>query len=80
MHDIRYRLLNPLSIASIPGEVKVVLHNHSRDALTIVSGQRVAQLVCEVFVDADVVEDSSIGERVTERGSKGFGSTDDSAK
>ncbi|SHH85113.1 deoxyuridine 5'-triphosphate nucleotidohydrolase [Sporobacter termitidis DSM 10068] len=55
------------------GEVIVALFNHSREAQTIVPGERVAQLVVTP-VAACVFEESALLSE-TARGSGGFGST-----
>ena len=55
------------------GEVKVALHNHSEAAQTIVSGERIAQLVITPYLTADFTECEALSETV--RGAGGFGST-----
>lgn len=62
--------------ADYRGEVKVVLFNHSDKDFDIKKGDRIAQLVLEKIVNADITEVSSLEELdVTERGEGGFGST-----
>ncbi|KAH3687869.1 hypothetical protein WICPIJ_001162 [Wickerhamomyces pijperi] len=64
--------------ADYRGEVKVVLFNHSDKDFSVVKGDRIAQLVLEKIVNAEVVELSEEElnkEGETERGSGGFGST-----
>ncbi len=55
------------------GEFMVALHNHSREAVTVQPGQRVAQLVIVPVAVSDFVEVQELTE--TQRGSGGFGST-----
>ncbi len=55
------------------GEIKVVLHNHSKTAQTVAPGERVAQFVITpvltpVYEEAEELSDTS-------RGAGGFGST-----
>jgi len=57
------------------GEIKVVLVNTDmRVPFFIKPGYRIAQLILECYVPADVCETVEPGE-ITERGSAGFGST-----
>jgi dUTP pyrophosphatase len=58
------------------GEIRVVLFNLGQSAFWIVKGLKIAQLVFEQFVTADV---QVVGElsSSTERAGKGFGSTDE---
>ena len=55
------------------GEVKVLLVNLGREAVTIEPGQRIAQLIIAPVVQAEFVETETLSD--TERGSGGFGST-----
>lgn len=55
------------------GEIMVALHNHSREDITIESGERVAQMVIAPYVFADYEETERLDETV--RGEGGFGST-----
>lgn len=55
------------------GEVKVLLVNLSDEAVTIVSGDRIAQLVIAPVSQAEFLSVDSLSD--TERGSGGFGST-----
>jgi len=55
------------------GDVGVVLFNHAQTPFKIEKGDRVAQLVLERYLTADVCEVESLDE--TERGAGGFGST-----
>jgi dUTP pyrophosphatase len=57
------------------GEIKVVLFNHGENDFEIKKGDRIAQLVLE-RCETPPIEEISIVED-TERGSNGFGSTDD---
>ena len=55
------------------GEIKVALHNDSKESRTILPGQKIAQMVVQAFlpVEFETVEDLD----ATERGGGGFGST-----
>lgn len=55
------------------GEIKVALHNDSKESRTILPGQKIAQIVVQAFlpVEFETVEDLD----ATERGGGGFGST-----
>lgn len=55
------------------GEIIVALHNHSSNAVTIKSGERIAQLVITPYYQAEFVEVDDLAS--TERGKCGFGST-----
>lgn len=55
------------------GEVKVALHNHSKDVQTVSAGERIAQLVITPYLTAKFVECETLSETV--RGEGGFGST-----
>ena len=55
------------------GEIMVSIHNHSNIDQTVLSGERVAQLVIMPYIKADFNECESLDE--TERASGGFGST-----
>ncbi len=55
------------------GEIKVALHNHSLKAATVISGERVAQLVITPYYMADFCEVRELTS--TDRGICGFGST-----
>lgn len=55
------------------GEIMVALHNHSQEAQTIESGERIAQLVIAPYISAEFVETDSLSD--TDRGRGGFGST-----
>lgn len=61
--------------ADYRGEVKVVLFNHSDKDFKIEKGDRIAQLVLEKIVSADIQEISLEELDTTERGVGGFGST-----
>ncbi|EMG46631.1 Deoxyuridine 5'-triphosphate nucleotidohydrolase [Candida maltosa Xu316] len=61
--------------ADYRGEVKVVLFNHSDKDFEIKEGDRIAQLVLEKIVNADIQEISLEELDNTERGEGGFGST-----
>lgn len=55
------------------GEVKVILINHGKFAVSIGSGERIAQLILERADRLSAVEVKSL--EATERGEAGFGST-----
>lgn len=59
--------------ADYRGEIMVALHNHSSEAVTIESCERIAQLVITPFITAQFEETDELGD--TERGEGGFGST-----
>ncbi len=59
--------------ADYRGEVMVALHNHSTQKQSIVSGERIAQLVIAPFLKGEFSEVDGLGE--TARGAGGFGST-----
>ncbi|KAG7902131.1 hypothetical protein KL905_000629 [Ogataea polymorpha] len=63
--------------ADYRGEVKVVLFNHSSKDFEINEGDRIAQLILEKIVMAEVNEltTEQWKEETTERGEGGFGST-----
>ncbi len=55
------------------GEIMVALHNHSNEAVTVESGERIAQLVITPYIVAAFNEVADLEETV--RGEGGFGST-----
>ena len=55
------------------GEIMVALHNHGKEAQTIESGERIAQLVITPYIAAAFAEVDTLDD--TERGAGGFGST-----
>lgn len=61
--------------ADYRGEVKVVLFNHGEKDFAIEKGDRIAQLVLEQIINADIVEIEEKELDETERGAGGFGST-----
>lgn len=61
--------------ADYRGEVKIVLFNHSRQDFEIKAGDRIAQLVLEQIINADIDLISEEELSTTERGVSGFGST-----
>lgn len=61
--------------ADYRGEVKIVLFNHSTKDFEIKSGDRIAQLVLEKIINADIVEITKEELDTTDRGEGGFGST-----
>lgn len=61
--------------ADYRGEVKIVLFNHSTKDFEIKTGDRIAQLVLEKIINAEIVEITQDELDATERGEGGFGST-----
>jgi dUTP pyrophosphatase len=59
--------------ASYRGEIKIALYNTSDRPQTIAAGQKIAQLLIQPVVQAELTEVSNLTE--TTRGSGGFGST-----
>jgi dUTP pyrophosphatase len=59
--------------AGYDGELKVTVHNTSRDKVVLTPGMRIAQLVVTPVVNHDAPA------KDTKRGGRGFGSTDDTA-
>lgn len=55
------------------GEIMVALHNHSKEAVTVESGERIAQLVITPYITAVFHQVDELDE--TKRGEGGFGST-----
>lgn len=55
------------------GEIMVALHNHSKEAATILPNERIAQLVVTPYIVANYITVDSLDE--TKRGEGGFGST-----
>lgn len=55
------------------GNVCILLFNHSNEDFKINKGDKVAQLICELFVRPNLTELDNIKE--SDRGFKGFGST-----
>lgn len=55
------------------GEIMVALHNHSEEAQSIESGERIAQLVIAPYITADFILSDELDD--TDRGTGGFGST-----
>ncbi len=55
------------------GEIMVALHNHSKEAITIDVGERVAQMVIAPYLYACYEEAEELGDSL--RGEGGFGST-----
>jgi len=56
------------------GEVKVILRNHGETDCLFKAGDQIVQLIIERIADADAMEVDDLG--MTERGRKGFGSSD----
>ncbi|MBR4288080.1 MAG: dUTP diphosphatase [Clostridia bacterium] len=59
--------------ADYRGEIMVALHNHSSEARTVSSGDRIAQFVIAPFLKGDFYEAEALCD--SERGVGGFGST-----
>lgn len=59
--------------ADYRGEIMVALHNHSKQAVTVETGERVAQIVITPYLTAVFEEAEELSETV--RGEGGFGST-----
>lgn len=59
--------------ADYRGEIMIALHNHSGNAITVESGERIAQLIIAPFLTAQFETVEELEE--TERGAGGFGST-----
>jgi dUTP pyrophosphatase len=55
------------------GEIKVAIHNHSKQPQTVLKGERVAQMVVTNYYPCEYVEKDSLDQ--TKRGAGGFGST-----
>ena len=55
------------------GEIMVALHNHSKEAVTVENGERIAQLVITPYITATFNEVEELEDTV--RGEGGFGST-----
>jgi len=60
------------------GEVKVIMMNHGKKGYQVQEGDRIAQMIIEKMDTSDMMEVDNL--QVTDRGSKGFGSTDLSPK
>lgn len=61
------------------GDIGVILHNHSDADFMVTDGDRIAQLVVEMCMTPKVEEVDDISTDVTQRGSRGLGSTGVSA-
>lgn len=55
------------------GEIRIPLHNHSEEAVTIEPAERIAQIIFTPYLKACFEESDSLSD--TERGLGGFGST-----
>ena len=55
------------------GEIKVALHNHSKEDVTVLKGERIAQMVVTDYYVCEYQECDELDQ--TERGQGGFGST-----
>ena len=59
--------------ADYRGEVMVALHNHGKEAQTVESGERIAQMIIAPFITANFIFSDELDDTV--RGAGGFGST-----
>ena len=57
------------------GEIGVLLLNNNKEAITLQSGERIAQMMVEKVLVADITETTEEELTQTERGAGGFGST-----
>ena len=64
--------------ADYTGEIKVILRNHGKADCLYKAGDRIAQLIVEKIANTDAMEVDDL--ETTERGTKGFGSSDISPK
>jgi len=64
--------------ADYTGEVKVIMMNHHKKDYRVQEGDRIAQMIIEKIDTSGMREVDNL--QITERGSKGFGSTDVSPK
>jgi len=64
--------------ADYTGEVKVIMINHGKKGYHIQEGDRIAQMIIEKIDMSDMMEVDNL--QITDRGNKGFGSTDLSLK
>lgn len=55
------------------GEIIVALHNHSKEPVTVETGERIAQIVLAPYITANFIEVDELADTV--RGEGGFGST-----
>lgn len=55
------------------GEIMVALHNHSSEAVSVLKGDRIAQIVLTPYLTAEFEECDDLSD--TERAAGGFGST-----
>ena len=60
--------------ADYTGEVKVIMINHGKKGYHIQEGDRIAQMIIEKIDMSDMMEVDNL--QITDRGNKGFGSTD----
>lgn len=59
--------------ADYRGEIIVALYNHSKEAVTVQTGERIAQMVVTPFLSVQYEEVEELSD--TKRGTGGFGST-----
>jgi len=60
--------------ADYTGEVKVIMMNHGKKSYQVQEGDRIAQMIIEKIDTSDMMEVDNL--QITDRGNKGFGSTD----
>ena len=74
---LKYGITLPNSPGTIDpdyrGEVKIIIQNLGSEQVTLIRGERVAQLVCSLFESPEVSEVKELS--ITDRGEDGFGST-----
>jgi len=64
--------------ADYTGEVKLIMMNHGKKSYQVQEGDRIAQMIIEKIDTSDMMEVDNL--QITDRGNKGFGSTDLSPK
>lgn len=62
------------------GEIKIILINHGIEKFTVRKGDAIAQLVFSKVLDIQMILSTETNIRKTERGKKGFGSSDKKIK
>ena len=74
---LKYGITLPNSPGTIDpdyrGEVKIIIQNLGSEQVTLIRGERVAQLVFSLFESPEVSEVKELS--ITDRGEEGFGST-----
>jgi len=64
--------------ADYTGEVKVIMMNHGKKSYQVQEGDQIAQMIIEKIDTSDLMKVDNL--QITDRGNKGFGSTDLSPK